>query len=134
MTTREDRLIPGGVPRWIRCYDNGGVDADGGSIDRYTVVFTGRFCKGSGPFGTEWPYLAMSARPFHPQGFGQHGHTWNRAADVPESGWPPAMGRKGICGRRIAFGDLPPDCQEVTISDYRCLWQLCGPECPDCNP
>ena len=28
MSTRVTRLLPGGVPRYVRCYDNGGETAD----------------------------------------------------------------------------------------------------------
>ena len=133
METREQRLLPGGVPRWIRCYDNGGTDDPNGSIDRYTVVFTGRFKKWGMPGrGVEWPYLAMDSRPMHPQGFGQHGVTNGGPADTLRGERPPAIGRKGYLGRRIAFADLPPDCRTVALSDYRCIWGLCGP-CADCG-
>ena len=33
---RKERLFPDGVPRYLCCYDNGGVTAE-----RYTAVFTG---------------------------------------------------------------------------------------------
>lgn len=41
LQARYDRLLPAGAPRYIRAYDNGGACA-GGTIDRYTVCFTGR--------------------------------------------------------------------------------------------
>ena len=35
---REERLVPNGVPRYIRCYDMGE-----GQFDRYTVCYTGNY-------------------------------------------------------------------------------------------
>ena len=120
---RTDKLMPGGIPRWIRIYDDGGVD-EGGSIDRYTVVFTGRYPKDKGPSGTEYPYLAMNAEPFHPQGFGQHGSSKHSPVDTPDGKWAPAVGRKCHLGRRIEWQDIPVDCQKLTLSDYRALWSI----------
>ena len=57
---RIKNLLPGGIPKYIRCYDN-----DGATIDRYTVVFTGNYKNRIG-----CDYLAMNACPVHPQGFG----------------------------------------------------------------
>lgn len=122
--TRADRLMPGGVPRYVRAFDNGGIDA-GGSYDRYTVVYTGRAATSKGPDGRRWfSYVGMSASPFHPQGFGQHGENPDRQIDVNPHGWPPAIGRSNHLGRRINFSDLPPDCQRLVISDYREIWKL----------
>lgn len=54
-----------GAPKLVRCYDNGGQSAD-----RFTVVFTGRYRKKT---GGDFMYLGLSANPYHPMGFGQHG-------------------------------------------------------------
>lgn len=114
-TSRTATLLPNGVPRWVRIYDNGGE-----TIDRYTAVFTGRY--GHKTAG-QTLYLAMNARPFHPQGFGQHGESPNRF-DVNEWGYPPARGRKNHLGMRIGFTDLPSDCQRLVLNDYHDLWDL----------
>lgn len=117
---RNDRLMPAGIPRWIRCYDNGGR-----SIDRYFVVYTGHYPK-NGHFAS----ISMSAAPFHPQGVGQHGEDPCPPDTYKEGrpgGWPPAVGRKHwnpAIGRRIAFADLPPDCQRAVLQDYRALWSI----------
>jgi len=62
------------MPRF-RVYDNGGE-----SVDRYTIVFCSddlaELC------GGEYPYLAASGEPFHPQGFGQHGGTMGKPCDT----------------------------------------------------
>lgn len=117
-------LLPGGVPRYLRCYDNGGE-----TIDRYTVIFGGRTSvlrlKGC---ANQYPYLAMNCAPFHPQGFGQHGHTNHQPADTIRAGggynWPPAIGRKCHLGTRIRFTELPEDCQKLALRDYLEIWSL----------
>lgn len=120
-----ERLLPGGVPRWIRAYDNGGETAD-----RYTVIFT----KADKYQGRETAredrrgfMLYMSASPFHPQGVGMTSEfeTW-RVPDAPE-GFAPAIGRKGVFGRRIRFEDLPEDCRAIVMRDYCDLWTLPDP-------
>jgi len=91
------------IPRYIRCYDNGGE-----SFDRYTVVFTGKRARPA-----SFPYLGMSAHPFQPQGFGQHGEGKGYFIDRPSG---------GHLGRRTSFDKLPEDCQRLVLSDYRDLW------------
>lgn len=122
---RLNNLLPEGVPRYIRVYDN-----EGESADQYSVIFTGRYNKGGG-YAKEFHYLAMSASPYHPQGIGIHGSTQYQPADTiihePGKGgwkWPPALGRKCHLGRRIKFEDLPSDCQEIVLRDYREIWNL----------
>lgn len=109
-------LLPNGVPKCVRCYDNGGTTAD-----RYTVVYTGRY-RGKGHF----QYVGMSALPFHPQGVGMHGEHWQQI-DTNKSGFAPAMGRKNHLGKRIPFVELPKDCQRLVLSDYRNIWGLPDP-------
>lgn len=113
-------LAPDMVPRWLRVYDN-----DGRSFDRYTAVFTGRAAPMKVPGrANQWPYLGMSERPCHPQGFGQHGHTDHQPCDVNEHGWAPAVGRKNHLGKRIEFADLPEDCRRLVFDDYIAIWRL----------
>lgn len=121
LTARLARLMPAGVPRYVRCYDNGGKSAD-----RYTVCFTGRAAtERSTGYAPEYPYRSMSADPFAPQGFGQWGSTKHRAADACPGSWGGvAIGRKCHLGRRIRFEDLPEDCRKLVLSDYREVWQL----------
>jgi hypothetical protein len=65
-------------------------------------------------------YVGMSANPFHPQGFGQHGgHAYPIDA---KDGWAPAIGRKCHLGTRIPFDKLPPDCQKLVRDDYKDIW------------
>ena len=117
---RVARLLPGGVPKYVRIYDNGGTES-GGTIDRFTVQFTGR-AAGKCAF----PYLAMNSAPFHPQGFGQHGEGGRQPCDVNQWGFAPAIGRKNHLGRRIAFAELPPDCRQLVLQDYKSLWAIGG--------
>ena len=108
---RRERFMPNGTPKWIRCYDNGGTDKPNGSIDRYTVVFTKAGC-----FMPErcHPVLAMSESPFSPQGFGQH-LSYPKLIDRPTY---------GHLGKKIAFADLPPDCQKLVVHDYEDYWGI----------
>ena len=129
---RACRLAPNGVPRWVRIYDNGGE-----TVDRYTVVYTGRAAPkramGRGP--TQYPYLGMSGEPFHPQGFGQHGHSDNQPVDTlppnanraPGYHWPPAIGRRCHLGKRIEWADLPHDCKRAVWQDYAVIWDIPTP-------
>jgi len=99
---RRERLLPGGKPRYVRCYES-----RDDCPDKYTVVFTklqGQGCH----------YVGMSAEPFHPQGIGQHG--WHDVMiDQPS--------HKHL-GRRISFDDLPPNCQKLVLQDYVEFWNL----------
>lgn len=103
---RKEVLMPNGVPRYVRCYDNGGETAD-----RYTVCFTGRYThKTSGDF---W-HLGMSSDPFHPQGIGQMG--WSQTPiDRPVY---------SHLGKKIKFEDLPQNCQKLVIARYGYLWDI----------
>ena len=102
---RQQRLMPNGIPRYVRAYDNGGK-----TFDRYTVVFTGRYRKTN--FGTI--YLGLSEHPYHPQGFGQHGFS-DCLIDRPAY---------AHLGKRVSFNDLPLDCQNVVCSTYCDIWNI----------
>jgi hypothetical protein len=102
-TKRTEQLMPNGIPRWIRCYDNGGATAD-----RYTVVFTKKRIDGV------CLYIGASDHPFDPQGFGQHG----------ESDSPIDRSTYSHLGKRVAFDSLPPDVQKFTTQTYCAIWDL----------
>ena len=106
--SRHDRLMPNGMPKYVRCYDNGGK-----SIDRYTVVFT-QTSKFDPMLRGGCVYLSMSAAPFHPQGFGQHGES-HTIIDRPTY---------GHLGKRISFQELPEDCQRLVLTDYQAFWGI----------
>ncbi len=107
-------------PRYVRCYDNGGE-----TWDRFTVVFTGNYRKGSGRDRSWFQYVGMSSNPYSPQGFCQHGENQSQI-DVNASGFAPAIGRKNHLGVRIAFDALPDDCKSLVLADYCELWGLSG--------
>ena len=115
LDARTARLLPDNLhPRYLRCYDNGGE-----SVDRYTIVFTGRYRHNTG--GAQW-YVASSGAPTHPQGCYQHGEF--------------QPGRSGNCGvdrpsyahlgKRVQFADLPESVRNCVLSDYKYLWDLPG--------
>ena len=103
---RRERLIPGGIPRYVRCYDNGGETAD-----RYTVVFTGHYRHKTN--GSQW-HLGMSADPFHPQGIGMHGES-KTSIDTPTY---------SHLGKKVKFETLPEKVKECVIQTYVDLWDL----------
>lgn len=95
------------LPRGVRIYDNGGQ-----TIDRYTVCFPAYRIpvplSGQPPrMETRYPFLSMSGAPFWPQGFCQHGE-YNSPIDRPTH---------THLGKRIAFEQLPADCQKVVLRD-----------------
>lgn len=96
---RKERLMPGGVPRYIRVYDNGGQ-----TYDRWTVIFTKKRVSG------QFMYLGMSDNPYAPNGIGLHG----------ESECPTMAN----VGKKVPFDSLPDDCKRLVISDYKDLWGL----------
>lgn len=103
---RIESLMPNNTPKYVRCYDNGGK-----SFDRYTVVFTGHYKK----YRRSFLYLAMSANPYSPMGFGLHGESENMPIDRPTY---------SHLGKKIKFSDLPIDCQKAVIEDYIDIWNL----------
>lgn len=104
---RMTALMPNGIPRYVRCYDNGGETAD-----RYTVVFCGRYTHKT---GRAFWYVGMNAAPFHPQGIGQHGESNYMPIDKP---------KYSHLGKKIKFIDLPEDCKTCVINTYTYLWDL----------
>lgn len=104
--SRKERLMPNGIPKYIRVYDNGGKTAD-----RYTVVYTGNYKKDKPEICF---YVGMSENPFHPQGFGMHG-SYTEMIDKPSY---------RHLGKKITFDNLPEDCKKVVMEDYHMLWQI----------
>jgi len=75
-------------------------------IDRFTVVYLDEIDERG-----IVQYLAMSANPFHPQGFGQHGEM-----DINAVAY---KGRGGCFKRRIRFDELPEDCKRAVMMDLK---------------
>lgn len=77
------------------CFDNGGE-----TFDRFTVFYKRH---GWEPWRE---YIGASERPFHPQGFGQHGELqrgFRRRSEAAHIGHP------------IRFSKLPPDVQRFAM-------------------
>lgn len=110
LQARIDRLMPAGVPRYVRCYSQ-----DSG-FDRHTIVFTGRSAVQTGPDGypRHFPYVGESG----------HGSTPDRACDVNAGGWAPAMGRRNHLGKRVPWSEIPEALRRVALSDYKEIWKL----------
>lgn len=129
---RKEQLMPQGIPKYIRCYDNGGLDSPNGSFDQFTVVYSGKYrtlgLKRGERINSWFQYVAMSESPFSPQGFGMHGENQQQIDTIGKNGrgyvWPPAIGRKNHLGRRINFKDLPCDCKKLVLQDYKELWNI----------
>jgi len=112
---RIQNLLPFGIPKKIRCYDNGGNNA-GGSCDRYTVVFTGNY---KGRDGCD--YFAMNSIPFN-HSYGIMLSCWDsNIIDYPTY---------SHLGKKIQFVDLPLDCQKAILFEYLMIWDI---TCPICN-
>lgn len=106
---RKKALMPKGIPRYIKIFDNGGK-----TYDRYTCIFTKKSIISKEDrkyYGTRFMFVGMSEDPFHPLGFGQHGELE-----------PQHIGSH--LGKRIKFEDLPEDCKKLVIQDYKDLWDL----------
>jgi len=122
---RRHRLLPQGVPRWIRVYDN-----ENRSADRYLVVYSCKEAVERSPgYPSHYPYRAMSENPYHPQGVGIFASTPHQTCDsIPTAGRgyarPPAVGRRGRLGKRINFQDLPLNCRKLVLDDYHHIWRL----------
>ena len=54
----------------------------------------------------------MSGKPFHPQGFGQHGSSHTQI-DYP---------KYSHLGKKVLFDTLPEDVQECVTQSYLYLW------------
>jgi hypothetical protein len=109
------------IPKYVRVYDNGGIMA-GGTIDRYTIVFSGNYRKRlpNGQFDCWIQVLGMSESPCHPQGFCQHSE-YEHPIDT-KNGWSIPIGRKNHLGKRIPFEALNESCRAIVLDDYRDIW------------
>ena len=117
---RLKNLLPNGYPRYVRVYDNGGA-----TMDRYTVVFTGRYGNRVPSRDRMKHSLGMSENPTAPNGFCQVFE--DRLAfdlDEKEHRWPPAYGESNHLGKRIHWHELPEVCRQEALKVYKELWQL----------
>ncbi len=101
--SRYDKLMPSGIPRYLRVYDNGGK-----TIDRYTVVFTGRYRKSH---LDEFMYVSAN-----PGGVGVYLHDFSpNLIDRPTY---------SHLGKKIGFKDLDIELRLKIVQDYRDLWEV----------
>lgn len=111
---RKDRLMPDGIPKYVRVYDNSGK-----TVDRYTVVYSRTGRSGSNrakPLG-RWNrhiFCSMSENPYHPQGVCSHDDS-DSPIDYPSY---------GHLGKKIKFKDLPESCQRLVLEDYLSIWKV----------
>jgi len=102
-TERKTRILPNGIPKYVRCYDNGGK-----TLDRYTIVYTGNYKGRNG----RCEYLGCSENPFH--GIGQHGES----AEIIDKPSYKHLGKK------INFISLPEQVKKAVMQDYNEYWEL----------
>ncbi len=102
---RNDRLLPNGSPRYVRCYDNNGKTAD-----RYTIVFSR--LQGIGYKGCL--YLGANNQPFYPQGIGM---TCEAPSAIDKPGY-------SHLGKKIKFESLPLDVKKLVLDMYKDIWKL----------
>jgi len=121
---RLQRLLPNGYPRYVRVYDNGGK-----TVDRFTVVFSGRYNNRVDRKSREYLHLGMSGNPFSPQGFCQlDGSQHIIDVDEKERRWAPGYGKSNHLGKRIHWHELPADCQKAALHTYKEIWDLYAAE------
>lgn len=107
---RKEKFMPDGIPKNVRIYDAPDY------MDRYTVVYTGNFKNRN-----RMCYVrSMSSNPTHPQGIGMI-EDYDKPIDYPSY--------KHL-GKKIAFKDLPKECQDLVIDDYIDFWGLKEEESP----
>jgi len=118
LTKRITNLAPNGIPKYVRCYDNGGK-----TMDRYTIVYTGNY---KGRNGCD--YFGCNAYPF--QGIGIH-DTSPTIIDKPSY---------SHLGKKVKFETLPDDVKTAVMNSYNEMWGLVSSnindklvECIDCN-
>lgn len=104
-TERQARLMPNGIPRKVRCYDNGGK-----TQDPYTIVFTGNFVGRD----RQCYYYGCSGDPCHPLGTGML-DIHNRIIDRPTY---------SHLGKKVKFEALPEKVKAVIIDYYIDFWNL----------
>lgn len=107
-------LMPGGVPRYVRCYDAPE------EIERYTVVFSGNYACTKVPHRHERWVEHISMNIWGGTSYCEH----TRALDVNKSGFAPAIGGKCRLGLRIPFDALPEVCRKVVVYEYREIWGI----------
>lgn len=92
------RWLEGAPEPVLACYDSGPS-----TCDRYMVLYGAPFWDPE--MGRNVPYVSMSADPFWPLGFCQHGEA-------------PSINRPYF-GKKIKWNDLPLDCRKAVEQDCK---------------
>ena len=112
MKTRIKNTVTKNGKRYVcQIWDYGnGLSAEdyNGPCDRYTVALKGYRVE---HYGVVYPYLAASAYPFHPGGFGLHGESKE------------FLKGKHL-GKRIRFEDLPLQVQQFITQNLGVDYEL----------
>ncbi len=87
------------------------------AFDRYTVIFLDSPVSDDPYYSDRYSYLGMSTRPFHPQGFGQHGEIEIFPNDMRQLRKGKGQRLFSHLGKLINFDDLPEDCQKLVNAD-----------------
>jgi len=111
VVARYGKFVKDGAPKMLRIYDLG---ADTQYLDRYTIVFTGRYRNLT---GGEFIYISCG------HGMYQHG-SHDTQIDVNKSGFAPKVGGKNHLGTRILFSELPKELQVQVMAEYLEFWDL----------
>lgn len=96
----------------VAVFDNGGE-----TFDRYTVIYLDEPVSNDPYYSDSYSYLAMSERPFHPQGFGQHGEIDLLPMQLKQLRKGKGQRLFSHLGKRISFESLPEDCKIVVKWD-----------------
>ena len=100
---RKNLYTETGEPRRIRCY----MQKRRTTYDYITVVYT-HASKAGFPVGTVL-FRGMSEDPYHPLGYGMGGEG--------------SRGSFNPGGSRVSFSELPKNCQDLVLRDYKALWE-----------
>jgi hypothetical protein len=92
----------------VICFDN-----EGETFDRYAVLYLDLIVHPDFPYHKL--YVGMSERPFHPQGFGQHGEMKLSKKEI--DGLKKGKNTLPHWGKLIDFESLPTDCQKLVQVD-----------------
>ena len=131
MTKRETErlasLMPNGIPKYVRIYDN--ADTPSETCDRYSVVYSGNYnnigrprnCYKQRYYGIRF----MSYYPRSPNGVCLWEDSSTIIDTIPGRWGGPKIGQSCYSlGKRIRFEELPEQCTELVIEDYRAIWRL----------
>lgn len=101
--TRSDNLMPFGVPKWIRCYDN--FDR---ATNRYKICFTRKRVGGKFTRLDDYDYALVTHTKDHTD-LKVKGIDWYKGTSL---------------GQRVPFDYLPRCVQSNVVYHYKKIWEL----------